>query len=345
MALKRSTDLTRTRGAGVPGGMDRDSSVTVIIPTKNEAANIGWVLDRLPAFVDEVIVVDGQSTDGTRAVAKERRPDVVIVREERLGKGMAVRTGVAAASGDFVVMLDADGSMNPEEIGRFIDALSAGNDLVKGSRFMPGAGSTDISLLRDIGNRVLLKIANVLFGTSRSDLCYGFAAFRREAVLGLDLTAVGFEIEAQLFLRAEGAGLRVAEVPSFEAPRRHGASNLNTFRDGFKVLWTIAAEWWRARGPQGMDRRADQRSGVSTGLQSIAIGGAGDEGAPGGAMPSGTARGWSREPNVGDDALLGWAQSRRSSGRRALPATPTLRPRARARRTDPETVEAGDLLR
>ena len=96
--------------------------------------------------------------------------------------------------------------------------------------------------LRDMGNRCLLLLANVLFGSSHTDLCYGYAAFRREAFQDLELTADGFEIEAQLFLRARRRGLRVTEVPSFEAPRREGNSNLNTFRDGWRVLRTIVGE-------------------------------------------------------------------------------------------------------
>jgi hypothetical protein len=216
--------------------------VSVVIPAKNEAGNIGWVLEQLPPVVEEVILVDGHSTDGTPEVARLVRPDIVVVADGRPGKGAALRAGVEAATGDFVVMLDADGSMDPRELERFLVQLRAGCDLVKGSRFMPGAGTADMTPLRDLGNRCLLALANVLFRSSHTDLCYGYAAFRREAFQRLGLTADGFEIEAQLFLRAGRRGLRVMEVPSFEAPRREGNSNLNTFRDGWRVLKTILAE-------------------------------------------------------------------------------------------------------
>ena len=242
---------------GMPTAAAAWRSVSVVIPAKNEAANIGWVLERLPSFVDEVVIVDGRSCDGTVAVVRAHRPDAVIVLDDRPGKGAAVRAGVAAASGDVVVMLDADGSMNPEEIERFVQPLFDGHELVRGSRNLPGAGSADISVIRDIGNRVLLGIANRLFGTSRTDLCYGYAAFRREAFQRLGLTADGFEIEAQLFLRAERANLRVVEVPSFEAPRRHGVSNLSTVRDGWRVLKTVMQEW-SGTFEDRRRRRADQ---------------------------------------------------------------------------------------
>ena len=137
--------------------------------------------------------------------------------------------------------------MDPNEIEAFVSHLYRGHDLVKGSRFLEGAGTADMSILRSAGNRVLLMLGNTLFGVSHTDLCYGFAAFRRDRVLALELDAVGFEIETQLFLRATRQGLRVAEVPSFEAPRRFGNSNLNTFRDGWRVLKTILKERLRPR--------------------------------------------------------------------------------------------------
>jgi len=170
------------------------------------------------------------------------RPDIVVVTDHGQGKGAAVRQGVEAASGDDIVMLDADGSMDPAEIDRFLCRLREGHDLVKGSRFLPGGGTSDMTLLRQTGNLGLLLLSNILYRTSHTDLCYGYAAFRRSAFLDLGLTGDGFEIEAELFMRAQRAGLRVAEVASFEAPRRAGFSNLNTFRDGWRVLMTIIRE-------------------------------------------------------------------------------------------------------
>jgi glycosyltransferase involved in cell wall biosynthesis len=216
--------------------------VSVVIPAKNEAANIAWVLREMPATVHEIVLVDGHSTDGTVEVATRERPDIIITQEQQRGKGAALQAGFAAATGDIVVMLDADGSMHPAEIGRYVALLASGFDLVKGSRFMAGGHSTDITALRWVGNRGLLALTNIIYGTRFTDLCYGFCAFRRTALSALSLSASGFEIETELIVRATMAGLRISEVPSVESPRRYGQSNLRTFRDGRRVLWTLLRE-------------------------------------------------------------------------------------------------------
>lgn len=213
--------------------------VSLVIPAKNEAANIPWVLARVPDLVDEVIIVDGLSTDGTLQVARECRPDIVVVHEMRRGKGAAVRAGFEAATGDVVVMLDADGSMDPLEIGLFVDAVLDGADLAKGSRRLPGGGSADITPVRDVGNRALLGAANALFGTEFTELCYGFMALRRDRIAELALGSDGFEIETEIVVRAVRCGLTVREIPSFESPRRAGASNLNAVRDGLRIVRTL----------------------------------------------------------------------------------------------------------
>jgi glycosyltransferase involved in cell wall biosynthesis len=221
---------------------DRPVSISVVIPAKNEEKNIAAVLAELPSTVTEVLLVDGRSTDRTIEVARHARPDIVIVQERRPGKGSALRAGFAAATGDIIVMLDADGSMIPDEIARFVTMLQGGFDFVKGSRFMTGGSSEDITLLRTVGHGLILHTGNLLFRTNFTDLCYGYCAFWREHLDVLALDAEGFEIETQLVLRAVRTGLRVAEVPSTERERANGVSNLNTFRDGVRVMRTMASE-------------------------------------------------------------------------------------------------------
>ena len=226
-------------GDGTPYRPDH-SSVSLVIPAKNEAANLPWVLARIPSFVDEVLIVDGLSTDGTIEVAQQLKSDIVVVHEITPGKGAAVRAGFAAARGDIVVMLDADGSMDPAEIGRYVDAIENGADLAKGSRRIAGGGSADLTVIRDLGNRGLLHAANALFGTRFSELCYGYMAVRRSRIAELGLVSHGFEIETEIVTRAVRCGLEVVEVPSFEAPRRAGASNLSAIRDGLRIVRTLA---------------------------------------------------------------------------------------------------------
>jgi glycosyltransferase involved in cell wall biosynthesis len=230
--------------------------VSVVIPTLNEARNLEHVFAALPAGLHEVIVVDGHSTDGTPDTARRLRPGIRVVDQTRTGKGNALACGFDAATGDIIVMIDADGSTDPAEIPRFVDALTSGADFAKGSRFAPGAGSADITPLRKLGNRVLGQFVNALFGTAYSDLCYGYNAFwaKHLPLFGLRADSPGqarvwgdgFEIETLLNLRAATAGLAIAEVPSFEHARVHGSSKLNTFRDGQRVLRTILTERRRA---------------------------------------------------------------------------------------------------
>ena len=214
-------------------------TVSLVVPTMNEERNIGWLLERLPDGLHEVILVDGRSKDATVEVARRLRPDIRVVLEPRPGKGVALRAGFAAAEGDYVVMIDADGSMDPSEIGRFVEALDAGCDFVKGSRFAPGGGSTDISVIRQLGNEALMTAVNVLYRTEFSDLCYGYIGFRRDKLAVLRLQSDGFEIETEMITRAVTAGLSIGEVPSFESERIHGTSNLNAWRDGRRALKTL----------------------------------------------------------------------------------------------------------
>jgi glycosyltransferase involved in cell wall biosynthesis len=249
-------------GRGLVGARPDDAPaapliVSVVIPTLNEAANIGWVLEQLPGLVDEVIVVDGLSTDGTVAAARAARPDVVIVNATQRGKGAALQAGFAAAHGTFIVMLDADCSMDPAEIDRFVAVLRRGVDVVKGSRFLPGAGTADITPLRRWGNGTLRSVVNHLYGAGFTDLCYGFIAFRRSALDALHIDAVGFEVETQIAVHALCAGMRIEEVPSFESARRNGVSRLHPWRDGSRVLWTITREH------RAMRRAARERARAS----------------------------------------------------------------------------------
>ncbi|MDX6682272.1 MAG: hypothetical protein QOG94_2311 [Solirubrobacteraceae bacterium] len=213
--------------------------VSLVIPAMNEESNIAWVLERLPAEIDEVILVDGNSVDQTVAVSRAIRPDIRVIGQDRPGKGAALRAGFDAARGDLVVMIDADRSMDPAEIGRYLAALAKGYDLVKGSRFMGDGGTKDMEFVRRCGNAALRGLANGLYRTDFTDLCYGFMAFRRSQLTALALEADGFEIETEIVVRAINGGLRICEVASFEQPRGHGESNLNTWRDGTRVLRTM----------------------------------------------------------------------------------------------------------
>jgi glycosyltransferase involved in cell wall biosynthesis len=225
-----------------------DISISVIVPTLNEAENLPHVLPLIPKDVHEVILVDGRSTDNTVEVARNLRPDIRVVYETRHGKGAALRAGFAAATGDIIVMIDADGSTDPREIPAFVGALRAGADFAKGSRFLQGGGTSDMSLLRRCGNWGLTMLVRLLFGGNYTDLCYGYNAFWRRILPQIRLDGDGFEIETMMNIRVLRANMKIAEVPSFEADRVHGIGRLRTFPDGWRVLKTIMRE--RFQPPQ-----------------------------------------------------------------------------------------------
>lgn len=260
-------------------GRPAEPTVSVVIPTLNEGPNLPHVLAGLPPGLDEVIVVDGGSTDDTVAIAQRWRPGIRVIGQSRRGKGNALACGFGAAGGDIIVMIDADGSTDPAEIPLFIEALVDGADFVKGTRYAHGGGSADLNAVRDLGNRALSRTVNRIFGTEYTDLCYGYAAFWRDCLGALALVhdepsgtegepiwGDGFEIETLMNIRVAVAGLKVVEVPSFERVRRHGTSNLNPVSDGLRIARTIMTERRRLRRSDSLphipqQRRPDQEVG------------------------------------------------------------------------------------
>lgn len=220
-------------------------TVSLIIPTLNEAANLPLILPHIPMdVVDEVILVDGQSTDGTVAISRRLMPSIKIVLEKTPGKGAALAAGYKASSGDIIVVMDADGSNDPREIPRFIQALREGSDFVKGSRFASGGGTTDMPRIRRYGNACFVHLVNLLFNGTFTDLCYGYHAFWRYCLEPLNLKDVnGFEIDTALYIRAMRMSLKIREVPSFEGSRFFGVGKLRTIPDGLRVLYTIFNEF------------------------------------------------------------------------------------------------------
>lgn len=241
--------------------------VSIVMPTLNERENLPHVLTRIPRWVHELVMVDGHSEDGTVETAKQLWPNDLIVTgqrgqrsfpvtfrrraketvlrlvsQRRKGKGEALRRGFEAATGDIVVIMDADGSNDPRELTSFVGALLAGADLVKGSRFLQGGGTADMSYFRYLGNWCFVRMVRIFFGCKFSDLNYGYIAMWRRLVPELQLDGDGFEIETMMNVRALKLGLKVAEVPSFEDKRIHGTSNLRTIPDGWRVLMTILRE-------------------------------------------------------------------------------------------------------
>jgi glycosyltransferase involved in cell wall biosynthesis len=227
--------------------MIRDLKIGVVIPARNEEQSLTVVLEALQKIgIDDVLVIDGNSADRTVEVAKDFGVNVIL--QEGRGKGNAVSQVFCNGylDVDAVVLLDADGSMRPEEIPLLVEKLASGADLAKGSRFIEGGYSDDLCLLRRFGNFLFLSLVNLFWKADYTDLCYGYAAFRKETVKKLAgiLKSQNFEIETEVFIKAQKLGLKVAEVPSVELKRRHGKSNLKSFTDGFQILRTIIQEMY-----------------------------------------------------------------------------------------------------
>ena len=240
-----ATQATRARHRVIPDKCDLAPSVSVIIPTLNEAGNLPFVLNTIPKWVSEVIIVDGRSHDDTERVARVLRPDVRIVVQTIRGKGAAIRAGFEAAKGEILIIMDADGSMNGSEIALFRDALVEGADYVKGSRFTSGGGSTDITKLRRFGDHGICLLIRLLFGARYSDGTYGFKGLWADCLDYINIDTDGFEVELLIDIRAHRAGLCTVEVPCFETNRIHGSSNLNAAIDGLSCLGVIVKERMR----------------------------------------------------------------------------------------------------
>jgi glycosyltransferase involved in cell wall biosynthesis len=224
-----------------------NKAITVIIPTLNEEKTIAQLITELyNASFSHVIIIDGNSTDSTAQIASEL--GATVLSQNGRGKGNALKQAFNHKElNDWVVIIDADGSMNPEEIMSFLVHLDNGIDVVKGSRFLPGGFSEDMTLFRRVGNKLFIFLVNLLWDCKYTDLCYGYAAFKKKALIKIypHLKSKNFEIETEMFIKAKKFGLKIKEVPSIELKRKFGKSNLNGFLDGFRILKTILNEVMR----------------------------------------------------------------------------------------------------
>jgi glycosyltransferase involved in cell wall biosynthesis len=236
-------------------------SVSLIIPAMNESATLTSIIDSIPEYVDEIIVIDGRSKDNTFEIASNHPRVTKVLRQRSRGKGAALSLGFAVATCDLVAIIDADGSMDPAELKDFLNMFPQA-EIVKGSRSKKlGGTSADLTIFRDLGNRVLTKLCNVWFKENWTDLAYGYAVVDRKALGKLGLSSYdemgsvfghksygqGFEIEALIFCRSSKWGFRVLEVASAEHRRISGSSNLRAIRDGFRVLSAIIIEKNRSK--------------------------------------------------------------------------------------------------
>jgi glycosyltransferase involved in cell wall biosynthesis len=222
--------------------------ISVVICTLNEAKNLPYVLPYIPEWVDEVVLVDGHSTDGTVEVAKKLRPDVKVFYQAEKGKGEALRYGIKSSTGDIIVTLDADGETDPRDMHRFIEALLRGCEFAKGSRLrlsLPAGKPTH----RIIGNLIIAVVFNMLYLTRFTDLCSGYNAFWKKSFERVSLDSEdSFEDEPLLVSRAKKMGLKIVEVGHHDRGRISGESKAPSWRQGLKAIKTIFRERLYLRG-------------------------------------------------------------------------------------------------
>lgn len=212
--------------------------VSIVIPCLNEVGSIEAVLADIPKDkVDEVLVADGRSTDGT--VELVRKLGYQVVFDDKKGYGAAIIGGIKKAKGDIVIVLNADGSQDPKDIPKLLDKINEGYDLVLASRYLPGGGSDEDTLLHHIGNKMFTFLCNKLYKVNVSDVLYFFLAARKEIFEKMELTCphAGFCVE--LPIKTRKAGFKIGEIPSFEKKRTAGKAKVNAFTTGFKILFTL----------------------------------------------------------------------------------------------------------
>jgi len=217
------------------------TTVSIVVPAKNEEGIIGEVVDAVKPFGDEVLVMDGHSSDNTAAIAASHGARVV--RDGRKGKGEALRLALASTTMDIVVFIDADGSHEPKDIPSLVAPIRAGTaDLVIASRGKGGSDELHGTLeqfARYIGSQLIMLAINYRWNVRLTDSQNGFRAVDRRVGLALELRSNLTTIEQEMLMRALKLGYRVSEIASHEYERRWGQSKISVWRSSPAYLWSF----------------------------------------------------------------------------------------------------------
>jgi dolichol-phosphate mannosyltransferase len=217
------------------------SGISVVIPARNEAQSIGDVIEKTLPHCDEVVVVDGHSTDRTAQIAKSY--GVLVVKDNKKGKGDAIRVGTASARYPIIVFMDADGSHDPADIPRLVEPIEQGKaDLVIGSRGKGGSdelhGDID-KLARLVGADIILIGINLRWNQDLTDSQNGFRAIRADVIRSLDLREDITTIEQEMTMKSLKKGFIVTEVPTHEYARKYGESVIKLRKVWFRYIYTF----------------------------------------------------------------------------------------------------------
>jgi glycosyltransferase involved in cell wall biosynthesis len=227
----------------------REMKLSIIVPAYNERAFISQLLQqvdavRLPGIEKEIIVVDDCSTDGTReALAAEAdKGRRVFYHPVNRGKGAAIRTGLEQASGDIILIQDADLEYDPQDYPILLKPILSGDaDVVYGSRFKGGGAQRVLYYWHSVGNNVLTTLSNMLSDLNLTDMETCYKVFRAEVIKGISLRSDRFGFEPEVTMKiARNKGWRVYEVPISYRGRTYEQGKKIGMKDGFSALWVMA---------------------------------------------------------------------------------------------------------
>ena len=217
-------------------------TTSIVVLTYNEIEGMKKIMPLVDKnWADEIVVVDGGSTDGTIEEAKNQGFKVVI--QEKPGRGEAFRVGLNNTEGDIIVYFSPDGNEVPEDIPNLINKQKEGYDQVIASRFSPGSISYDATLIRRLGNNFFTLLINFIFKAGVDDAVNGFRLITRKCMIDLDTKAKYFEIEIEMTIKAAKKGYKTAEIETVEPKRLAGVAKLNTVIDGLRYLKLVILEW------------------------------------------------------------------------------------------------------
>ncbi len=221
-------------------GAEQDATIAVVIPARNEVDNIPYVIEHARPYADDLLVVDGHSTDGTAERARELGARVVL--DNRIGKGDAVRIGIREAKGEIVVFIDADCSHNPHDIPAVVEPILEGRaEHVTASRMLGGSEELHGDLgkfVRMVGSDIITLGINYRYGVALTDSQNGFRALRIDVARALDLRETITTIEQEMIIKTLALGYRVVEVPAREAVRRSGVSSISVSRVAHRYVYS-----------------------------------------------------------------------------------------------------------
>jgi len=215
--------------------------VSIVMMSLNEVEGLKKVVPRINrAWADEIILVDGGSTDGT--LEEARKQGIRVVGQEIRGRGEAYRVGLRNTTGDIVVYFSPDGNERPEDIPNLVAEIRKGNDMVIASRFLWNSKSYDATPIRRFGNHMFTFLVNLLFRTKVTDCINGLRAITRECMEDIDTRYRDFQIEMEMTVRAAKKGYHIGEIPTIEGVRVGGKGKLKTWRDGWRYTLCLLKE-------------------------------------------------------------------------------------------------------